>query len=520
MEFLILPVGTIFGARNSPSFFCLLSDSRSFIASNRSYRPNDEPSNLTPLARRVRLVPAPTERERRSLAPAVADACHQGIPAELAARYHNSTFVDDNATAATRDNIHGAIDNSVRAAYDVFGSPADDRREPCMSVDKWTESASFVVEFLGFLIDTRRMVMSWPIDKRNRLAALLSDILQRQPCTITPREASSLLGLIRNAAPVAPLGVFLSLRLQHDLNECVQLVWRTFGMRPPRWWKRWYSEPAMLLGLSTVLDLRMLHSTLDSNVDHPVWTRDIGLLIDREPTHVCLSDASYGGLGAWSAQRHFDFMWRLSRDDLVRAGFNMKAIDEDTCEPDGSSAGLHINVLEFIALLIELWFVIASIRDRGPITGGYIVSLVGDNTSALSWLRYAARSHRPVVRALARFGMQLTLSCPFPLKIFGKHLSGKLNKGADALSRPQEFPTWASAIAQHSPLALCQPCRVPFELLVTLASVTTAAETGEAYEPEMTKLLTLVLTTLSVGSEGNSAHTSASRASRRTTRSR
>jgi len=36
-------------------------------------------------------------------------------------------FVDDNATAATRDRIYGAIDNSVRAAYDVFGHPDDDR---------------------------------------------------------------------------------------------------------------------------------------------------------------------------------------------------------------------------------------------------------------------------------------------------------------------------------------------------------------------------------------------------------
>ncbi len=37
-EFLIVPIGTIFGARNSPSFFCLLSELRSHIASNTLYR--------------------------------------------------------------------------------------------------------------------------------------------------------------------------------------------------------------------------------------------------------------------------------------------------------------------------------------------------------------------------------------------------------------------------------------------------------------------------------------------------
>jgi hypothetical protein len=48
-------------------------------------------------------------------------------------------------------------------------------------------------------------------------------------------------------------------------------------------------------------------------------------------------------------------------------------------------------VLEFfIALIIELRFVITKISKRGPIAGGYIVSLHGDNTSAISWLRYAA----------------------------------------------------------------------------------------------------------------------------------
>ena len=213
-------------------------------------------------------------------------------------------------------------------------------------------------------------------------------------------------------------------------------------------------------------------------------------------------------------------MWRLSRDDLIRSGFDMKALAANTSEPDGSSDGLHINILEFVGMLIELWFVVIFINRSGPIPGGYIVSLIADNTSALSWFRYASRSHRPAVRALARFGMQLTLSCLHSLKISGKHLAGLLNTGADALSRPQDYPSWASAIKRHSPLERCQPYRVPYELRVALATMITAAETGVAYEPEMTKLLTLVPTTLSIGAESNSVRTSASRASRRTTRLR
>ena len=260
---------------------------------------------------------------------------------------------------------------------------------------------------------------------------------------------------------------------------------------------------------------------MDEDPNNPVWSRYIGLLVDREPTHCCLGDASYGGLGAWSPASDFNFMFRLTRDDLIRAGFDMKAINDDTCEPDGASDdGLHINVLEFVVIIIQLWFVLKFIQQSGPRLGGYIVTLIGDNTSALSWLRYAARSHRPAVRELSRFALALTLACSFDMKLSGRHLAGSLNTGADALSRPQEFPMWDCAIKQHSPLAHCQAYRVPFELLSVLAEIISSAKTGVAYEPPTTELLTLALSTLSTGSGNSSSQSSLSRNSHRSKRSR
>ena len=148
--------------------------------------------------------------------------------------------------------------------------------------------------------------------------------------------------------------------------------------------------------------------------------RYIGLLVNREPTHSSLGDASYEGLGAWSPSTDFNYMIRLTRDDLIHAGFDMKAIDDDIGEPDGSQDdGLHINVLEFVIIIIQLWFTVKFIQRDGPRLGGYIVKLIGDNTSALSWLQYAARSHRPAVRELSRFVLALTLACPFDMKLSG-----------------------------------------------------------------------------------------------------
>ncbi len=43
----------------------------------------------------------------------------------------------------------------------------------------------------------------------------------------------------------------------------------------------------------------------------------------------------------------------------------MKSIDKDTQEPNGTTDGLHINVLEFITMIIELLFVIVIIKWKG-----------------------------------------------------------------------------------------------------------------------------------------------------------
>jgi hypothetical protein len=127
--------------------------------------------------------------------------------------YHNSTFVDDNGIADIRDRIISTIDNSAWAAYAIFRHPNDDHQAPCLSEEKQLELASFLMQYLGFLIHTRRMIMAWPVDKCQQLADLLDGILSIASRKITLEQSSSLLGLVCNGAVVAPLAVYLSLRL-------------------------------------------------------------------------------------------------------------------------------------------------------------------------------------------------------------------------------------------------------------------------------------------------------------------
>ena len=80
------------------------------------------------------------------------------------------------------------------------------------------------------------------------------------------------------------------------------------------------------------------------------------------------------------------------------------------------------------------------------------MSVLADNTSALSWFRYTSRSHRPAVRNLAFLCHCLIVFSQTSdyANFQGKHIPGKTNDKADALSRPELFPTMGSAIKQFS----------------------------------------------------------------------
>jgi hypothetical protein len=70
--------------------------------------------------------------------------------------------------------------------------------------------------------------------------------------------------------------------------------------------------------------------------------------------------------------------------------------------PEMDAAGLHINPLEFIAAIINLWLLLKCIQHLSP-----IVDLWSDNTSALSWMKVTAATRNPDLQPLARFALAL-----------------------------------------------------------------------------------------------------------------
>lgn len=184
----------------------------------------------------------------------------------------------------------------------------------------------------------------------------------------------------------------------------------------------------------------------------------------------------------------------------------MKDLNLRTTEPMAPDAeGLHINPLEFIGVIVNLWITIKFIRRAGPRAGGYILALLADNTSALSWMSLASRTKDPLLQGLARLASALLVEAAKLLtKVVPKHLAGDLNFVADALSRPPtaEKPNQNildCVISEWSQLDGCRICLIPFSLLSEIASLISSQSTAVRYDLITINLLNLELDILPIG---------------------
>ena len=105
----------------------------------------------------------------------------------------------------------------------------------------------------------------------------------------------------------------------------------------------------------------------------------------------------------------------------------MKALEGTSVELEADASGTHINVLEFAAIIVNLWLIIILSHWHVDPVGGHIFAVFADNTSALSWLCYASCLHHSNVCHLAHFTLALLFASGFQGKVQGRHLAGKLN---------------------------------------------------------------------------------------------
>jgi hypothetical protein len=335
------------------------------------------------------------------------------------------------------------------------------------------------------------MQVTWPLYKR---AALILDIQKalENPRKVSPKVAASIMGKVRSASDIAPWGPYISFSLADALKQACRSAFH-----PSR---TWWSRGKVRLSKRVIADLRFLMEVLELPEYSPVWSCYIGLLVPRVATHQFLSDASYEGLGGWSPE--FKVQWRLTKKDLIEVGFNMKVVDALTGEPDPENKGLHINPLEFIACIINLWLLLRLIKDLPECKTGYIIDLLSDNTSALSWMKLTATTKDPLLQPLARFASALLIQSRKCLtRIQPIHIPGILNDEADALSRYKNglYRSWADVTEQCSRLRTCEICLLPRELLSVLADLSSSRPIAGTFEEATTNLLMLELNFLPAG---------------------
>jgi len=466
-RYLCIPAGTIFGSASSPGYYMLSGELRAWLAGALSFG-NAQARLLDSMV----LPPAPSVQAVQAFASASPDAFNPGaiVMTSHGASALYPVFVDDTGNVNTRDDIIPAITASVLSAYLVFGFPGGDawaNRPPCINEHKWRTDLTHKSMFLGFEIDTRNMTLTWPLDKRMRLHHRITALLEAYSSHgfVKCREIAQALGLLRNGCAVLPLGSTMSLQLQHAFNTKVAIA---MGGKPsPSRQRRFWDSAEIRLTPRLADDLKGIRTLLDiNNITSTAWTRPIGLLIPRETQFTFFSDASYDGMGGWCPQ--LDIMWRITKEELCSLGFHMVTHSEPT--PDDPPGAIHINVLEFVALTVNVWLALASCSSRDPThKRHHTANFLADNTSAISWMIHAGRAKAPHARRLARFLQALLTLSPVPLQFQSNHISGTSNETADILSRPSRAESWVSVINMRpNDLLHCTPYLAPRKLLLAL----------------------------------------------------
>ena len=490
-NFLLIPVGQVFGSRSAPSYFSLLSDIRAYAAATANLSPSRR--GYSALVQSCQINPLPEDWDpEEHLAPAVVDSINQPYSDTNRPLGSHSTFVDDNGVASYRSETRQVLEQSIQSAYILFGRPGEDRRGSCFAIDKWDLRVGVIMMYLGFLIDSRRLLVTWPKPKRDELVVLILAVIAN-PRQVLPKVVASILGKLRSASRLAPWGVYMTFSIQEALTLALR---RAYGSS-----KNFWKNGRLRLTKNVLADLAIICVVLGRPEWDPTWTQPIGLLIRRDPTRQFHSDASHGGIGGWSLTHQL--MWRVMYEDLVQLGFSMKAISLMGEPLDPTAEGLHINPLEFIAVIINLWLGLKMLEADPASATGEIIALFSDNTTANSWLRYCSKVPDPRLRALARVAsLLLTRASLLNTRFQSFHIPGLTNVEADYLSRLIRglAPSWDSVMRDNSRLATCQICLLPRELLSQLAELISSPPSADMYETITTSLLALEPSILPAGS--------------------
>jgi hypothetical protein len=269
-------------------------------------------------------------------------------------------------------------------------------RRPLLGPEKLeAEGRSAEVQIvLGWEIRTRPFIVALPKDKYMAWDGDLKKVARRKGCTIG--ELESLVGRLTHASYLIPLS-------RHFLNEIRQKS-QTTSRSKARQIVRFTNEE--------VEDLHLWEEYLSV----ASMGISINLLVTRTPTRLAWSDSCPFGLGGYTFSGR---AWR------VKIPIDCNFRGDDTVN----------NVLEFLGMAVSVLLLLRESKEENESFPCLMV--LGDNTSAISWLFRSGRVHPSskyyhAVKAIARHVARCVMGAN--AKLCSQHLAGESNVIADILS--------------------------------------------------------------------------------------
>ena len=358
----------------------------------------------------------------------------------LAKHGKTDVYVDDLITIGHDEDEN--IDRITKAPITVIDAIADNHiphksipRDDLVAEEKTKaeRAAEEVKVCLGWILDTRRLLVRLPDHKNIGWKSQIQEMLDSK--SVGWKDLASILGRLENVAQVlVVLGHFLS-NIRH-----LEILASEKGHN-------------VRLNQRVREDLKLAQKFLNQANEGV----SMNLLTFRKPDIFYICDASEYGLGGFSSHGR---AWTYTIPEYLRNR-------------------AHINLLEYMAQIISLWIDII----EGRVMREDCILAIGDNTSAMGWLRRSNFRQKDesdtswsVKQQLGRHLASLTLSSGICL--YKQWLQGSHNQVADSLSRdnyylspsthkkncnllsPSSFPriSGSNQFPKKSPLSFHQCC--------------------------------------------------------------
>jgi len=293
-------------------------------------------------------------------------------------------YVDDNLYADIPSRMPRAIAASIRSLFDIQGHPHPDRRI-ALSTKKLTAApASYTRVDLGFLINTRTMMVSLPPAKLADAVTLLTSFtLPRR--SVSLREVARLVGTLTHMCTICHWGRYhfnalthsikvalrcndAHLRLQPQFTHWVRLIAERSRAGPPTsgdlasYFRTkqaralWNCPLKVFITTEMRHDVDRLHEVLSDPSQYP-WQSPISHMIPRDPSFTAYGDASLMAGGGYSSDLHF--WWHLEWPSEIHHR-TIKFWD------DNKERLVSINLLEFIVVILNYAASLLAIRTSPP----------------------------------------------------------------------------------------------------------------------------------------------------------